>query len=1030
MTDTVDGVGSEDFLRELQAQSVHSKKKKRHDSRQEERDFFLPLLERMNSSDNPRISDLDISPTSELPSLTEICLSVVLQNSLSGQARSPPFVKHLKSRFKGVDVDTSGRLLKWGWSALNQYEELDMAKQHNRPWHLNGPTVFTWQKELFNIFCSYLYSNMGSRLYVGIFTIHVPFLPVTVLGSPWYYSLVPQRALLHLVNHLFAHCCHDLNRPNEKMISKTVSTINRALEKNCPKMMKDYNTFCHLWPAYVCWSRGWIEVAADMFAKAYTLIKDSRTKLLVYGELARMFTHFGDRRAALKFMSHITDHYQEYCDLNVFHLFHQYEDQSLPLVALQAAVWDTGIMNSTSSANAGMLWHRVSTATSVDTPLLVAAVESALSIHTLQASGCYGKVHTPEGDRGPLQEWSDEVERLLNTAIRTDHRFGYYLTFLYSMLGNIRAAQTAWSDYKNPVRLSNDRFSCWCEVEETFRSEETSPWLKLAQTITGSSLWKSPFLRLVWRTRLQWPVYPLKPCRYQVLLSDHCCQNVNLRLTDSGYITADIAVDFPPMTCVLFDPLTGALTHNREDHLKHCYHSSFSLFGEWPDEGTDLVVPPHPIQLVAFGDVVVEYTAAHIWELTEDESAKTLHSSLTWYHSSGRHKTLDVLSIAKEHFKGTKRPNLWKRIDLLSYFIFGKHTLALLFTCLSYPELGKPALERQGCDFLMFIQFHDEKSFAQPSCYVARGYCGFCLCSPNSVDVQAYPQRWLPHCKLFTVLYSTGKDEEFQQLVFDDSGRIVHKCQFSVLAQPRGVGNSVSAVSRQGCLRIRTSFERRLYKVHQGLTCETLDGEVSTLVPEDQESINFATTVPGILVLVSKRKVSFWDPSTNSPYHLTATFGEDEKESLSFEKDVVHLKVLRVWNVLQQEEGVYGCMAALGINDTLVVLQKKLSSQKLVCSLNVSLPGYVYEYCTLGKKGHIVVTSMVKECCREEMYWLNTEGRLLGVIPSLGCGPHYFLPLFQEKDGQLVQAYSETVGDVLLYYTDGHGAVCCARLDK
>ena len=81
-------------------------------------------------------------------------------------------------------------------------------------------------------------------------------------------------------------------------------------------------------------------------------------------------------------------------------------------------------------------------------------------------------------------------------------------------------------------------------------------------------------------------------------------------------------------------------------------------------------------------------------------------------------------------------------------------------------------------------------------------------------------------------------------------------------------------------------------------------------------------------------------------------------------------------------------------------------------------------------EGHIVVTSMVKECCREEMYWLNTEGRLLGVIPSLGCGPHYFLPLFQEKDGQLVQAYSETVGDVLLYYTDGHGAVCCARLDK
>ena len=73
-----------------------------------------------------------------------------------------------------------------------------------------------------------------------------------------------------------------------------------------------------------------------------------------------------------------------------------------------------------------------------------------------------------------------------------------------------------------------------------------------------------------------------------------------------------------------------------------------------PCSHSDFVVPPHPIQLVAFGDVVVEYTAAHTWELSGYESEKTLHSSLTWYHSSGRHKTLDVLSIAKEHFKSTK----------------------------------------------------------------------------------------------------------------------------------------------------------------------------------------------------------------------------------------------------------------------------------------------------------------------------------------------------------------------------------------
>ena len=39
------------------------------------------------------------------------------------------------------------------------------------------------------------------------------------------------------------------------------------------------------------------------------------------------------------------------------------------------------------------------------------------------------------------------------------------------------------------------------------------------------------------------------------------------------------------------------------------------------------------------------------------------------------------------------------------------------------------------------------------------------------------------------------------------------------------------------------------------------------------------------------------------------------------------------------------------------------SSQKLVCSLNVSLPGYVYEYCTLGKKGE----GLHKVCCTQHV---------------------------------------------------------------
>ena len=59
-----------------------SKKKRQKDSQLEVQEFFIPLFQRLLSSDNPNTSDLDIPTVGELPSLTELCLSVVLLNAL------------------------------------------------------------------------------------------------------------------------------------------------------------------------------------------------------------------------------------------------------------------------------------------------------------------------------------------------------------------------------------------------------------------------------------------------------------------------------------------------------------------------------------------------------------------------------------------------------------------------------------------------------------------------------------------------------------------------------------------------------------------------------------------------------------------------------------------------------------------------------------------------------------------------------------------------------------------------------------
>ena len=62
----------------------------------------------------------------------------------------------------------------------------------------------------------------------------------------------------------------------------------------------------------------------------------------------------------------------------------------------------------------------------------------------------------------------------------------------------------------------------------------------------------------------------------------------------------------------------------------------------------------------------------------------------------------------------------------------------------------------------------------------------------------------------------------------------------------------------------------------------------------------------------------------------------------------------------------------------LVVMVSMLAGQLVMLSHDVSLLGY------------LVASSVFHNRQREDVYWLSREGRLLGVIPCLGSGPHSF----------------------------------------
>ena len=91
--------------------------------------------------------------------------------------------------------------------------------------------------------------------------------------------------------------------------------------------------------------------------------------------------------------------------------------------------------------------------------------------------------------------------------------------------------------------------------------------------------------------------------------------------------------------------------------------------------------------------------------------------------------------------------------------------------------------------------------------------------------------------------------------------------------------------------------------------------------------------------------------------------------------------------------------------------------------------------------GHLVAVSMFRKSSRDEngsysrvchlveAYWLNKEGRMKGIFPCLEGGFHSFLHIFPESNERKATEYNGQETS-FLYFHDGKGAICCAKLDS
>ena len=70
----------------------------------------------------------------------------------------------------------------------------------------------------------------------------------------------------------------------------------------------------------------------------------------------------------------------------------------------------------------------------------------------------------------------------------------------------------------------------------------------LVEVYVCSALWEAPF---------SWCPFLILVSDQPNRVADHSPEDIGLRLTADGYLTADICMDLPPIRTVLLDPYTG-----------------------------------------------------------------------------------------------------------------------------------------------------------------------------------------------------------------------------------------------------------------------------------------------------------------------------------------------------------------------------------------------------------------------------------------------------------------------------------------
>ncbi|XP_067663372.1 uncharacterized protein [Haliotis asinina] len=486
-----------------------------------------------------------------VPTLFELCLHSVSTKRSSHKRQStssmPRPMKHVLYERRRDQAFTSIQL---SWL----YRLLGFMEKQNPPSMCKLKVRNIWNDEYYNDNDDYTGGGVTSILPYSYVKNDENFGYVAIKWCPTFYRLSVMASVIELMlpQHISAgrlrHSSRDCNTESQ-LIQRTtdamVYSVKKILKERYPTVVDIF--FDEALP-YVFWARGNIQFAAECFVRlAQTrevFSSDHTSRPILLSEAARIYAQNNEPQKASRLYIEASDVIMEKSRTMKLE-----KNTLLQQMSLMASVHDQGLMTPEKARLAAEAW-------AVSMKCLHPTCPWSSGVQAVDSFLCFHAGTAQEN----IQDYLEKSVKLIENLVGQSVIFLLHLSMVKALLGSAR------------------------ECYRAFYSAITSGMLEIPQSVKGTSrkhnAWQPlldhvaehgtpKFLKVIWRTQLgHLRIVHTK----DTFEGDYQAKaDLNLRLTDTGFLTADLQMVLPPIRALNLDPYTGLHLHT--SGLTHKWHS-------------------------------------------------------------------------------------------------------------------------------------------------------------------------------------------------------------------------------------------------------------------------------------------------------------------------------------------------------------------------------------------------------------------------------------------------------------------------